>query len=276
MLEQGRHDDALRILRALGETEPMHSEYRLWYLQARGRVEVQGGRPERGLADFRRVAAEMEALDAFNPSLVPWRSDAALALRLLGRVTEAEELARDEVELARRWGAGRTLGVSLRALGLVKGGSEGELLLREAVEVLEQAPARLEYARTLVDLGAALRRANRRSEGRDFLLRGRELAHRAGAAPLVRQAHDELAAMGARPRKLFQTGIDALTASERRVARMAAEGMSNKEIAQALFVTVKAVEVHLSHTYRKLEISSRRDLHEALGERAGEAALDAV
>jgi len=82
--------------------------------------------------------------------------------------------------------------------------------------------------------------------------------------------------MGARPRKLVQTGVDALTASERRVARMAAEGMTNKDIAQALFVTVKAVEVHLSNAYRKLGIDSRRRLPEALGERSAEAALHAV
>ncbi len=66
--------------------------------------------------------------------------------------------------------------------------------------------------------------------------------------------------MGARPRKLVQTGVDALTASERRVARMAAEGMTNKEIAQALFVGVHTVEVHLSHAYAKLGVRSRAQL----------------
>jgi DNA-binding CsgD family transcriptional regulator len=79
--------------------------------------------------------------------------------------------------------------------------------------------------------------------------------------------------MGARPRKLLLTGVDALTASERRVARMAAEGMSNKELAQALFVTVKAVEVHLSSVYRKLQISSRAQLAQALA--ASQPATDA-
>ena len=276
LLEQGRRDEAVRILNALRDREPRHAEYRLWYLYARGRVEVQEGRPARGLADFRRAGAEMEALGEFNPALVPWRSEAALALRLLGRNAEAEALAREELELARRWGAPRSVGVSLRALGLVKPGPEGESLLREAVDVLAESPGRLEYARSLVDLGAACRRANRRGEGRDLLLRGLDLAHRAGASPLVQQAQDELAAMGARPRKLSQTGVDALTASERRVARMAAGGMSNKEIAQALFVTVKAVEVHLSSVYRKLGIDSRRRLPKALGERVDETAPQAV
>ncbi|MDQ3865604.1 MAG: AAA family ATPase [Actinomycetota bacterium] len=276
LLEQGRRDEAIRILEALRGNEPMHAEYRLWYLYARGRVELRRGRPERAIAEFRRTGAEMEALREFNPALVAWRSEAALALRLLDRDAEAEALAREEVELARRWGAARPIGVSLRALGLVKGGREGESLLREAVDVLAESPARLEYARALVDLGAAVRRANRRSEGRDALVRGLDLAHRAGAVPLVRQAQEELAAMGARPRKLVVTGVDALTASERRVARMAAEGMSNKEIAQALFVTVKAVEVHLSSVYRKLGIDSRRRLPEALGEARSDPAVHAV
>jgi DNA-binding CsgD family transcriptional regulator len=90
------------------------------------------------------------------------------------------------------------------------------------------------------------------------------LAHVCGATPLVERANEELAATGARPRKILQTGLASLTASERRVAQLAAEELSNKEIAQALFVTVKTVEVHLSNVYRKLEIGSRRQLPAAL------------
>ena len=101
-------------------------------------------------------------------------------------------------------------------------------------------------------------------DAQELLRRGADAAHRAGANALVTRAREELAATGARPRTLVLTGVDALTASERRVARMAAEGMSNKEIAQALFVTVKAVEVHLSNVYRKLDIDSRRRLPGAL------------
>jgi DNA-binding CsgD family transcriptional regulator len=130
--------------------------------------------------------------------------------------------------------------------------------------VLEGSQAQLELARALVELGAALRRANRRGEARAPLRRGLELAYRTGATGLVRRAQDELAVMEVRARRLVLTGVDALTPSERRVARVAAEGMSNKELAQALFVTVKAVEVHLSSVYRKLQISSRGQLAEAL------------
>jgi ATP/maltotriose-dependent transcriptional regulator MalT len=92
-----------------------------------------------------------------------------------------------------------------------------------------------------------------------------ELAHACGARALVARAREELLATGARPRRIVRTGADALTASERRVARMAAEGMTNREIAQALFVTMRTVEVHLTHAYQKLGISSREKLPAALG-----------
>jgi DNA-binding CsgD family transcriptional regulator len=216
----------------------------------------------------------MTALHIRNPAFLPWRSQAALALHRLGRRGQALQLAQEELELARRWGAPRAVGIALRALGLVHGGSAGQALLREAITVLEGSGASLEHARVLVDLGAALRRSNRRAEARAPLRQGLELAYRAGAAGLVRQAQEELAAMGARPRKLLLTGAESLTPSERRVARMAAQGMSNKELAQALFVTVKAVEVHLSSVYRKLQISSRAQLAQALAG-AGDPAVPA-
>jgi RNA polymerase sigma factor (sigma-70 family) len=126
--------------------------------------------------------------------------------------------------------------------------------------VLARSEARLEHARALVDLGATLRRANQRTEARARLREAVDLALRIGAFGLAERANEEIAATGAKPRKVVQTGLDALTASERRVAQLAADGMSNKEIAQALFITIKTVEVHLSRAYRKLEIGSRAQL----------------
>jgi DNA-binding CsgD family transcriptional regulator len=155
-------------------------------------------------------------------------------------------------------------GLLLRTLGLVEGGSSGERLLHEAVDLLAGTRARLEHAKALVDLGAALRRGNRRSDSRDYLRAGLELANRLGAAGLEERARTELMAGGARPRRLTWTGVDALTPSERRVAELAADDLTNKEIAQALYVTPKTVEVHLSNAYRKLEISSRGELARAL------------
>jgi DNA-binding CsgD family transcriptional regulator len=195
---------------------------------------------------------------------VRWRSWAAEGLRLLDRNDEARVLAAEELALARRWGDPHAIGAALRVLGLVEGGRVGIGLLSEAVEVLAGSEARLEYAHALVDLGAALRRENRRTEARERLREGVDLALRSGAFGLAGRANQEIAATGARPRKVLQTGLDALTTSERRVGQLAAEGMTNKEIAQTLFVTIKTVEVHLSHAYRKLQISSRAQLQNAL------------
>ena len=262
LLEQGKTEDAKGVIDR--PPAPGAPGFSVHYLQTRGRVRLETGRPEKALADFLEAGSITESLEIENPAYAPWRSQAALSLHRLERTEESHELAVEELELSRRWGAARTVGISLRALGLVEGGSTGEGLLREAVEVLAPSPARLEHARALVDLGAALRRSNSRKEARELLREGVELAHACGANALVERGNEELAATGAHPRKVLLSGADALTASERRVAVMAAENMSNREIAQALFVTVKTVEVHLSNVYRKLDIHSRRQLSSAL------------
>jgi DNA-binding CsgD family transcriptional regulator/tetratricopeptide (TPR) repeat protein len=196
------------------------------------------------------------------------RRGAALALLQLGRRDEALALARDEVELSRAWGAPTAIGRSLRALGLVEGGKKGLELLEEATVVLRESPAAYELLETELELGAALRRGNQRSRARTLLRACLERAERTGAGLLARRARDELLATGARPRRLVVTGVEALTASERRVATMAAEGMTNRDIAQALFVTTKTVEMHLAHVFDKLEIRSRTELAAALASAA--------
>jgi DNA-binding CsgD family transcriptional regulator len=160
--------------------------------------------------------------------------------------------------------------MALRAHALVCGGSGQIDLLREAVAILEHSPARLEHARALIDLGASLRRDGRRSDADGPLRRGLDLAHRCGATVLAERAKTELIAMGARPRRPALTGYEALTATERRVAMMACEGLSNPELAQALFVSLKTIEAHLGHVYDKLGIHSRTELPRALSEGLGE------
>ena len=195
-----------------------------------------------------------------------WRSAMALAEATLGNRARAQQLAAREVELAQRFGTSRAVGVALRAMGLVDERDRGVELLQEAVSVLAGSPARLEHARALVDFGATLRRADRRSAAIERLREGMDCAHRCGATALVRLARAELRLAGARPGRIARTGRDALTPAERRVADLAAEGMKNKEIAQALFVTLRTVEMHLSNAYRKLGISSREELGHALME----------
>jgi DNA-binding CsgD family transcriptional regulator len=269
LLERGEVEqaEAALALTGLGEQFPasVHSSF---FGDVRGKLRLETSRPVEALADFTEVGRILEALEIHNPAFRGWRSQEALALRALARDDEACELATEELALARRWGAPRPIGVALRALGLVRGGRQGESHLREAVEILAGSSARLEHAKALVDLGAMLRRTNRRKEARDPLQQGLELARKCGAKPLAERAHTELVSTGARPRRLVFSGLEALTPSERRVAAMAAEGMTNREIAQALFVTPGTVEVHLSSAYRKLEISSRSQLPQALAEPA--------
>jgi DNA-binding CsgD family transcriptional regulator len=130
--------------------------------------------------------------------------------------------------------------------------------------VLEGSQSRLKHARALTDLGAALRRASHRADARDPLRQGLDIAHRCGATALAARARTELLATGARPRRIALHGRDALTATERRIADMAAGGQSTPEIAQALFVTTKTIETHLGHTYQQLNIHSRNQLVNAL------------
>jgi DNA-binding CsgD family transcriptional regulator/tetratricopeptide (TPR) repeat protein len=268
LMEQGRLDDAAAALDRAGVGEPLTDSATLLSLRdSRARLRMLRGDLGRGLEEMLEAGRVLAAVGGRNPAVLAWRSHAALALRQLGGEDEARRLVAEELELARAWGAPRALGAALRAAGLVEGGPQGLALLEEAVEVLAGSPARLEHARARTELGAALRRANRRSEARDQLRHAVDLATICGAMPLAARAQSELLATGARPRRIAMSGVTALTASERRVADMAARGPTNREIAQALFVAPRTVEVHLSSVYRKLRIRSRSQLAAALAER---------
>jgi DNA-binding CsgD family transcriptional regulator len=240
----------------LGELPPA-GDATLWIcLQARARVRRAQHRFAEALEDA-ELAWRERPQSVLGPAML------ALALHTTGERARSRALAADAVAHARRWAVPSTLGMALRIAGLVTGDLE---LLREAVATLAPSPRRLEHARALVDLGAALRRANRRAGARGELAAGMELADRCGAAALAARARAELVACGARPRRLQRTGVDALTPSELRVAQLAATGLTNREIAQALFVTRKTVETHLAGVYRKLGVNERGGLPAKLRE----------
>lgn len=267
--ERGELEAAEKALDELGSMGPADAFLMHLLLDSRGRLRLAAGRTEEGLEDLLECGRLEEAWGIRTPAVTLWRSHAAVALKGLGEEAEAHRLLKEELRRAREFGSPRAVGVALRALGLVEGGEQGIAKLREAIATLESSPARLEHARALVDLGAALRRAGLRKEAREPLREGMRLARQCGATALVESAYEELEATGARPRKIVLAGVEALTPSERRIAEMASRGMKNKEIAQALFVTAKTVEVHLGHAYTKLGIRSRVELPEALAEHAG-------
>ena len=234
-----------------------------WLLAARGRLRLAELRPAAALDDLLAAGDLFTRLRSPSPT-TPWRSDAALAQLALHARAEARALATEEVALAEEFGGPRTLGVALRAAGLVEGGTRGIELLRDAAGVLESSGARLEHARALADLGGALRRAGRRADSREILRVALDLAHRCGARALTERTRIELIAAGGRPRRLILGGLDSLTPSERRVTQLAAAGLPNREIAQHLFITTRTVEGHLTHAYQKLDITSREQLSAAL------------
>ena len=230
---------------------------------ARAQLLTAEGRPQEALAEL-EASARLERDGGLNVGVtqVGWRSQAALCHLALGDADAARRLADEDVSLARAFGAARPLGVALRTCAVTRDGDEA--MLAEAVGVLDAGGVRLEQARALVDLGAAQRRAGRRTEARATLAEGAELASLCGGTVLAERAREELRLAGARPRRLVRAGRDGLTPAELRVADLARRGNTNKEIAQSLFVTLRTVEMHLSNAYRKLGIEAREGLSDAL------------
>jgi DNA-binding CsgD family transcriptional regulator len=228
-------------------------------LAARGRLRLAQG-DARGALDDLLLVGRRERTWGPRALLVPhhWSADAALAYAALGERDAAISLAGETIEVAREFGAPGALGVALRTAGVVGG---DVTLLEEAVRHLRASDARLELARGLFALGCALPR----KDGREHLRDARALAAECAAPALVAQAEARLSEGGGRLPRLQVSGVQALTAQERRVAELAAHEMTNRQIAQELYLTEKTVETHLSNAYRKLTISSRRQLALALG-----------
>jgi len=267
-VEAGQLDEAQQLLDLLPSRGWPAGVGTVLIPAARGRLRLAQGRAAEALAEF-QTCAELFGADVWGMPIretgyVHARSGAALALVRLGRRQDAVRLAEAELADVREFGAPRALGIALRVAGLARGGPEGLALLRESAAALDDSPARLERARSLAELGAALRRDGQRAAARDPLARALELAAGCGAGPLTARVRDELRAAGARPRRPWRTGVDALTPSELRVARLAADGRSNREIAGELYVTLKAIEGHLARAYAKLGIEGRGQLADAL------------
>jgi DNA-binding CsgD family transcriptional regulator len=270
LVERGEASTARRELAARGldgELPPTWPANVL--LHHRARVHVALRDLDAAAADLRQNGELTAAWRVEEAGMMPWRSQLALLLATRGDHAEAQALAASELQAARRWGAPRAIGVALHAAGVAAGGERGQALLTEGVAVLDTSDARLEHARALVELGALLRRRGERSAARERLGQALDVAHHCGGIAIAERARQELRIAGARPRRDALRGRDALTPSELRVARMAAEGMTNRSIAQALFVTLRTVELHLTSSYAKLGIRARTELAVALLEHVG-------
>jgi DNA-binding CsgD family transcriptional regulator len=203
-----------------------------------------------GAAMLMECGARLDRSGWRNPVLYPWRSSLALLRHRLGETEEAVVLAEEERLVAEEWGAPSGIGRAWRVLGAVTGGSRGAELTGRAVEVLEGSSHALERALALRQWAELTGRA-------DLWRRCLDVATEIGAAAIAARAQAALgggaAAAGTR-----------LTPAERRVALLAAGGRSNQEIADELAVTARAVEKHLTNTYRKLGVRRRAELVAAL------------
>jgi DNA-binding CsgD family transcriptional regulator len=232
-------------------------------LCARSRLRLLRGDHEGAVADAHEAGSLVGELQADAPAWLAWRSEAAAALAPTDP-EQARRLAYAEVGLARAAGAPRALGIALRSAGVAEGGDRGLGLLREAARILDGSHAALERAHTLAALGTALRAAQDPLAARRPLREALSVARRAGATVLERRIDDELAATGDRVHRAGRSDAGLLTPAERRVVDLATDGLSAGEVADALFITVKAVEWHLRSAARKLGARSRDQLLDSL------------
>ena len=176
------------------------------------------------------------------------RRDAAAAA--LTRMTERAQAA------ATPW----ALGLLARCEALMTAGEQAEARYLESVELLSQVPVALDLARTRLLFGEWLRRRRRRGAARAYLRAAHQVFDACGAVPFAERARAELLATGEQVSKRALPAPGDLTSQERQVAILAAGGSTNAEIASRLFVTVSTVEFHLNKVFRKLGISSRRQI----------------
>lgn len=271
-LRRGELEHATTALAITEHRELRDSRQFPWLMLARAELRLAQRQPEAALNDATLAGRRWESLWGSTAGRTfPWRSVAAQAELALGRSTRAHELASQELADAESTDATRIAIRGQRLLGLAEGGRKGLDHLQSAAQLGASVPQRLEHVLTLIALGGALRRANQRAAAREPLLEAIKLAESGGATALSQRAHEELTATGVRLRTTARFGPDALTPSERRVAELAADGLTTRGIAESLFVTPKTVEFHLRHIYQKLGVNSRDRLAGALGATAKSA-----
>ncbi|EMD22786.1 helix-turn-helix transcriptional regulator [Amycolatopsis azurea] len=266
-VDLGRHDVANALLDRIdfAATQALFTHNYLLY--ARGRLRAASGEPELGYEDLRGCGRRLEHHGMRFPGFAPWRAHAARTALVLGRTDAAAKLAEEDLAAAEQWGTPRILGGALTTAGLVRDdgvGEEAERLLTKAVDVLGGSTAKLALAEALTELGSLQARHGQGEKAIVTLRRATQSSRHCGTRPLARRAAEALRDA----RTSLTTAKDnehGLTKQEYRVAVMASQGLTNREIAEALHLTRRTVELHLSGAYRKLEITGRTELGSALG-----------
>ncbi|WP_284747516.1 AAA family ATPase [Amycolatopsis sp. RTGN1] len=262
-VDLGRFEAATSLLDRMDFVASQGLFTHTYLLYARGRLRVATGYTRFGFEDLLSCGRRLAHHGMRFPGFVPWRAHAARAALALGQADDAARLAEEDMTASTRWGAARPLGTALTTLGLVREDDEAERALNKAITTLRSSPARLQLATALTELGTLQARHGQSEKAIETLRQAVELSEHCGARPLARRAAEELrsARRALTPAKDNEHG---LTRQENRIAVMAAQGLTNREIATSLHLTRRTVELHLSGAYRKLGIPGRAELGGAL------------
>jgi len=264
LVERGELDEAEAVLLgtpAGGGQQP--DAPNAWVAWAWCRLHLARFDGARALSAAREAGALLTA-HGITSSLIPWRSLAATAANMSGDSGLAQELIDEELAVATRFGLPIQTGQALRAQAALQDRTAAIATLEHAVDALEGTDAWLELARALCDLGSAMRRAQRRIACRPHLSRAAEIAARCGATVLEQHARAELGSSAMRRQETIHGRTDALTPTEHRIAAHAADGWTNKQIAERIGLTRATIAWHLRRIYAKLDIDSRDALKERL------------
>ncbi|HEY4280996.1 MAG TPA: AAA family ATPase [Conexibacter sp.] len=237
---------------------------------ARGLLALAERRLDTAFAELDRCRMWEEGFSGGRSvAFMPWRAPMIAVLLLRGEEAEARALAAEQLAIAEEFGSAFVIGQAQHSCALV---DRDISQMEQAVATLAQSPARMMHARALADLGSLLRARRQLVDARVPLRTALDIAVAGGATSFAGEVRDELRAAGGRPRRPRESGIEALTPAERRAALLAIEGLTNRQIAQASFVSPRTIEMHLSHAYRKLDVTGREGLRMALADEVGEAA----
>jgi DNA-binding CsgD family transcriptional regulator len=260
MIDRGELKEATKILSLADDPLTPTPAIDTYAHIALGRLNLRRGMIDDARRNVEAAENSFRDFGMINPTSLPWRSLAGLIAHISGDGARAQALIAEEIRLARLFDVAIPLGLALQRRALTETGSDALETFREAVEVLEETEARLYLARAHYGLGRGLRRAGQRIDARRHLGTSLDLAHRSGASGFEAEIREEIMATGGRPRRAAVTGIESLTPTELRVAQFAAEGLSNREIAEKTFVSKNTVGWHLGNVYRKLQVDSREQL----------------
>jgi DNA-binding CsgD family transcriptional regulator len=269
----GRDNDTVGHLRTPVPHAMFESPLGLHYLQARGRFHLARENYSSALRDFQSIGDLAAQWQLDFPALVAWRIDAATAHLRLGQTEAARDLAHDQLKLLSPANV-RERGMALRVVAACCEPPKRPIRLEQALKDLQSSRDRLQLAYALADLGQAYRALGEMGQARRISRRAYQIAKQCGAGVLARSLMPEVGGGAGSDdgdgEGAVATASTSLSHAERRVAGLAAEGYSNRQIASTLFITVSTVEQHLTRVYSKLKVSRRGELPFGLLQEAGD------